>query len=136
MKLTKVTAICALALASLLVVATPNPFGEMLRINWRMRQLARSSDLQGIALACRTLLQSTSEERIFQSDNVALPPIIRSMNPHYVQVSPDRQRVLIELGGGFFHYGYILESVSSGNGRWRLMLESEYEEDYKELLRL
>jgi hypothetical protein len=48
-------------------------------------------------------MANTKQQRYATPDEV--PEVIRELEPRYVSVSPER--VNIQLGGGFFHYGFL-----------------------------
>jgi hypothetical protein len=105
------------ATAALVVLALPT-----IRAEWRRHSLLHWTDHTARGTACReviTAFAATPREPDYpwirvcvrphcQSD-VRLPEVVRGLDPTEVSVAPDRLRV--ELGGGFRHYG--IEAVSS-----------------------
>ena len=103
-----------------------------------MRELAAASDLRHVALACVSLLQSDpgSAPLVLGPSDDRLPPAIRSKQPGSVMIDPPARTVIIEFGGGFFHYGYRFEPVPSAATQAHLLIYGEEESDAHELLRL
>ena len=105
---------------------------EMHRVERHARAVRNPPNTSEIAAACVQLLQTTDESRfILDGDSDAIPLVLRAMHPTYVAVdgSHGQGRVLVEFGGGFFHYGYELMSLTPPAHGWSLDYCGEYEED-------
>jgi hypothetical protein len=100
-----------------------------------MSELSTTPDIHDIATGCLDLLRSASSAEFLDSPE-RLPAAIRSKHPRWVFVDPTTRSVLIEFGGGFFHYGYRFEPVEAGGEQWRLLLHGEKPAGVRELLRL
>ena len=104
----------------------------------RERQLAKATDHREVALGCIELLGKSDEliQYYYANELDSLPPVIRSKHAHLVHVDRrDTGGVIMEFGGGFYHYGYRLEAVPSEKDHWRLLLYAEDQED-RELVRI
>ncbi|MHA3774682.1 hypothetical protein ACXR0O_24430 [Verrucomicrobiota bacterium sgz303538] len=131
--------VCVLIFAAtvLAVFYFSPPGREYRRIRHHMDELRSARDVREVALECLSLLQSTTEQTlIISSADSRVPAAIRSKKPSSLVIAPISRKVTIEFGGGFFHYGYRLEPVSSGAGQWSLSMYGEREDDVRELIRL
>lgn len=101
-----------------------------------IRELATAPDLRDIASDCIRLLQTAAPKAVIvRSGADELPSAIRSKKPASVYIDATRQIVTIEFGGGFFHYGYRFEPLTSTSTQARLLIFAEDQAD-RELLRL
>ena len=127
-------AVFLLALASAFYFSPPAR--DLRRVRHHMSELGSASDIRDIAAGCLTLLQSSPSSQILDPapTDERLPAAIRSKHPRWLSIDPTSRTVLIEFGGGFFHYGYRFEPVDGEH--WRLLLYGEEPDDVRELLRL
>lgn len=103
--------------------------GEVLRLKKAIATLREHEDLSGIAEIM--MLQLTERESVsLRSTDEGFPEELRAMGGKRLVGSPER--VVVEFGGGFYHYGYRLEA--KGDSKFRLTLYGEYPEDDEVLL--
>ena len=103
----------------------------------RARAVRNSPHVAEIATACIHLLQTTNEYRRIDGNQTSIPPILRSMRPLDITIDPTPpQRVSVNFGGGFIHYGYYLEALEPPARGWSFSYYGENEEDVVQLLTL
>jgi hypothetical protein len=103
------------------------------------RAVRKAANAKEIATACVQLLQTEKEGGFIGSSEIdAIPPVLRPMHPRsiFIDPRPPVQRVMVEFGGGFFHYGYELKALPPESGGWSFSYYGENEEDRVQLLTL
>lgn len=92
-----------------------------LRISLRARAVRNAPNAAEIAKACIQLLQTTTDIRGIRGDQTdAIPAVLRPMQPRHIFIDARSpyQRVVVEFGGGFFHYGYELKALQPPDRGW------------------
>ena len=69
------------------------------------------TDHQAIRDAGQVILSDTNTYPNQYPDSEDLPDVIRNLNSSSVFIYPDRQSLMIEMGGGFFHYGFQIFAI-------------------------
>jgi hypothetical protein len=85
------------------------------------RKILYETDHRAVLEAGRQVLADSST---FSSElpTASLPKILHDLKPSYVEISPDRLSVHVEMGGGFFHFGYdIYREGAKGSGTKELI---------------
>ena len=79
---------------------------EGYRIDQKQRLLLYQTDHNALLAACRSLIQRRAEygEGGISGRDPRLPGVIRRLGSQWVDIQEDL--VHIEMGGGFFHYGF------------------------------
>ena len=114
------------------------PFIDVARAFLRARAVRNSPHVAEIATACIHLLQTTTDYRVINGNQTdSIPAILRSMRPRYFVIDPTPpQRLQVEFGGGFFHFGYKLNALEPPAQGWSFSYYGENEEDVVQLLTL
>jgi hypothetical protein len=107
------------------------------RIEERQRQLLYHTDHPALLAACRQLLKQNKQDKDYfykvdgkiPKEYSDLPMVLRHLNPMSVNVLKDQAQVHIELGGGFFHHGFIAQAEGAEEEH-----TSTPEEGYRKLL--
>lgn len=138
MRSTCVSYALRLVVLAVVVYFCAPPIVDFARVWLRARAVRNSPQVAEIATACIQLLQTTHEyRRIDGNQTDSIPPILRSMRPQDISIDPTPpQRVSIEFGGGFFHFGYKLEALAPPAHGWSFSYYGENEEDVIQLLTL
>jgi len=118
-------AICALSVAWFLSI-------HVFWFNWAYQakkltdqkqiQLLYQSDHEALRDAGRKILSdaNTYTNEFMMKDE--LPETIRNLSPSHASILPGRQELWIEMGGGFFHFGFtIFPEGIEGNGLKKLI---------------
>ncbi len=81
----------------------------------RQRKLLYQTDHKALAQVGREMLNDTNRFAKFP-DHTNLPPILRDLDPSYGTFADDRSWMNVEMGGGFFHFGFTIyrEGVTGG----------------------
>lgn len=92
----------------------------------RQRMILHHTDLQAVLLAGRKMLADTNipaGHYIFvDQDSTNVPKVIRDLEPGYIWIYEGRPFVDVEMGGGFFHFGYsIYPEGEKGSGTKELL---------------
>ncbi len=88
------------------------------------RALQSRADYSQIANACVSLAHAVTNQTTFiQPANPIVPPLLRSLSPHYL--TADTNFVAIEFHGGLDHYGYIVRQSDTNASHWTISWYTE-----------
>jgi hypothetical protein len=98
----------------------------------RQRLILYRTDHRAILDAGRQMLADTNTFPTYPA-NTNLPKILRDLEPGYVWIADDRSSAGVEMGGGFFHFGYTIYPDDTGGGGEKQLLPGlwYYSEDRK-----
>ena len=118
-----VLVVVGLALALLLVLASPFVYDALQTLKQRRALLSRS-DYPQIAATCLTLMKSITNHSgfIYPSDS-RIPVFLRALSFRYIDSSSNHLRM--EFHGGFDHYGYELRRSNTNPNGWTLLWYTE-----------
>ena len=94
-------------------------------IHQKERVLLYQTDHVAIRDSARSMLADTNgfpADETYYRDSEQLPKPIRDLRPSFVWVYSDRTCILIEMGGGFYHYGFsVFAKGQNGMGTKELL---------------
>ena len=79
-----------------------------------------------IAAACDSLrahADPTGQRRTLQREDVLVPPVLRNLEPQFVDVEPNR--VYVRIGVGRASYGIVWEPDDYDPSHWELKVQAE-----------
>jgi len=87
----------------------------------RQRLILYQTDHRAVLEAGRQMLADTNAYPTYP-ENTNLPKVLRDLEPNYVLIADDRSKLDVEMGGGFFHFGYtIYRDDMAGRGEKQLL---------------
>ena len=118
--------------AGFLILFFTTPLRDFLTPAFKHGALKRRQDLPTIALELATFL-SEDPPRTLSPADPEFPESLRHLDAMRLQTG--QNKVYLEFGGGFYHYGYLLERSDPDNPtELKLICYGEYEEDRDLLL--
>jgi hypothetical protein len=87
----------------------------------RQRLILYQADHRAVLEAGRQMLADSNAFRSYPATE-SLPKVLRDLEPGDVLIADDRSSINVEMGGGFFHFGYtIYRDDSAGSGEKQLI---------------
>ena len=107
--------------------------GSMIEVALKHRNLKVRSDTHEIGREMAALLHDASlaPNDVIYSNDKRMPARLRELKAVYLRIGYERRTAMLEFGGGFYHYGYMIEA--DGSSRYRMICYGENEDDIVEL---
>ena len=126
-------AILAVAVVCIAISPLGSIFGSMISVSREHKGLKVRGDAHelGVVMAGALHDHSLSSERSIGGDDPMMPARLRELEPSYLSLNPERGTAILEFGGGFYHYGYRIQTEEAG--AFRMFCYGENEGDIDDL---
>ena len=126
-------AILAVTVVCIAISPLGRMFGSMISVSRDHKDLKVRVDAHELGAVMAGALHDhfLSSEGSIGGDDPMMPARLRELEPSYLSLDPERGTAMLEFGGGFYHYGYRIQSEEGG--AFRMVCYGENEGDIDDL---